>query len=354
MAMLTNEPIIQIYRDAIPGRGDAGREDTLKRFLDGMKKDGWCEAVCFHGFATELVTHWDSLATMALGRGLKPLASWGLDTNKLGGKVKGELVGAVVSQPNCVAGLLDAEYEWDHAKSNGDLTTPEEALKLGDALRTVAPNALVGDQCWFALESHGDDRDTPGPLGLDDVFTGFPADEFAVKAVNWIRFRQAYFNNKSTKDAWGKTRWDKGEAWMDRDWKQFHDNCIKKGRQNLVRPLGITIQGYGWDDIPWVLVNVLLKYLIQNNQPVVIWCDAFPTPVVVSALRFVAFLRANGFAINSTDPRSIVRKFQTSYNATHPKTPLKVDGAGGEVSMRAAGCWVIPPTPQRSGTLSEK
>lgn len=337
--ILTNEPIIQIYRDAIRGSGDTGKRDALLRFLDGMKQGGWCEAACFHGFAPELVTNWNALATVAIGRGIKPLASWGLDTNKLGGKVKGELVGAVVSQTNCVAGLIDCETTWDDDTGPKDLTTPAEALAMGESLRTLAPNALVGDQPWFALQSHGDDRKKIGPSGVDDVFAGFPADEFAVKAVNWVRFRQAYFNNKKTKDAWGKERWGKGEAWMDRDWKSFHDNCTRLGRSNLVRPLGITIQGYGWDDIPWTLVRVLLKYL--GTHPVVVWCEPFPSPMVESALRFVTFLRVRGFIQRSgPDPKSIVRAFQQSYNSTSPKNPLTVDGAAGEATLRAAGCWV--------------
>jgi len=295
--------------------------------------------VCFHGFPQELQGAWDGLATIAADHGLSALASYGLDSSGLSGALKGTLMGDVLARPTCAAGLLDMEGAWDDSDKGkpGDVTDKGDALDMCAALRNRAPNALIGDQCWFAIDSHGELR--ARPIG-QDVFEGFPADEVARKAVNWRQFRQAYCNHAEYKARWGTLRYRKVFDWMARDWSKLEAPFKRAG---LHYAPGVTIQGYGWDDMPWNLVDCLLQTCITDGQPVIVWCDydatygyVAPSPVVVACIKALAFLRARGFAPLGRTPGDVVRAYQADYNRTAAR-PVAVDGKCGPGTLATMG-----------------
>lgn len=338
MNALAPEPILQLYRGGVPGPNATAKRDKLRAVVAqaAALKLG---AVIFHGFPRELLGAWDSLAKMAGDEGVSALASWGLDGETDGGKpftgrAKGELMGALLAKPTCLGGLLDAEGRWDDGDDAraGDVTDRDDALAMGEALRTKAPSALLGDQPWFAIDSHGSVRTKPA-ADPRDVFKGYPVDEFA-RVVNWRRFRQAYCNQADFKARWGTARYEKVFAWMERDWKLLEAPFARAG---LPLERGVTIQGYGWDDAVSDLVHVVLTTCVTKGQELIVWCDYAPSAVVVAGVRALAFLRARGFATPDATAEAIVRAYQLAFNATSPTKPLDVDGACGLKTLETMG-----------------
>ena len=320
---------LQLYRDAIRGRTLQERRDTLARYCDeiaSMRVRGLVKGPVFHGFCEEMIDAWPRLAALARDRSLPALASWGLDSRDLSAARKGDLVGQVLASPDCAAGLLDAEGQWDSDLGPADDMDEAGALALGQALRARAPDALVGDQPWFAIEAHGDVRRTARPLGQGGVFAGFPVDEFA-SVCNLGRFRQAYIYN--AKGAFYLPTFER----MDREWNDLAPALRSAG---LERPLRVTLQAYGWK--VHELVHALLDRCVRPAVPLVLWCDPWPDATTLSALRFVELLVREGFAAPGVDAREAVRLWQQSFNARAPSDhQLSVDGWAGTDSALAAG-----------------
>ncbi len=339
--MITNEVIMQIYRGGIPGGSDSIRRDKLVRGVAQLKQELDSDSVCFHGFSRELVNAWDRLAALASNNGMQALASWGLDGeqdndgSRLTGKEKGECIGSVLMRATCAAGLIDAEGRWDSNIGADDVTNESNALAMGEALRAAAPNALVGDQCWFAIDSHGDVRTVPLVAEPQNVFRGFPVDEFARKAVNWFQFRQMYCNEAGFKAQWGRTRYEKVRAWMERDWNLIAPAFKRVG---LYYNPGITLQAYGWDDCISDLMHCLISFNGEKQQPVIMWCDWYPSPVVIACVRGLEFLKANGYVITGRDAVTAVKLYQSAFNKHAPmNAQLDADGACGEKTLASMG-----------------
>lgn len=341
------QPIFQIYRGGIPGGGRTEAQSVsikrtnLRRVVVQAANLGLTH-VCFHGFPRELRDMWDGLALLAADAGIQALASWGLDGETDGGKpftgrAKGALIGEVLAKPSCKAGLLDAEGRWDDADKgvSGDVTDRNDALELGIALRAKAPQALVGDQPWFAIDSHGEVRRKP-VTDRQDVFAGFPADEFG-RVTNWRRFRQAYCNQASFKRQWGTTRYEKVFGWMERDWAKLELPFRQAG---LPFDLGVTIQGYGWEDCPSDLIHCVLDTCVTKGQELIVWCDYAPSALVVAAVQVLNLLRTKGYALLGRTPQEVVRMYQASYNRTSPSVKLVEDGICGLKTMSTMG--VVP------------
>lgn len=326
---LDGQVIFQIYRGAIQGN----QAFALSHYADTIAKMGH-GAICFHGFPRELAGAWDQMAQIASDAGLSAIASWGLDGERdndgspLTGAEKGDLMGDVLSRPTCSAGLEDAEGHWDAHDGPGDVTDEDDALALGEALRKRAPTALVGDQLWFAILSHASIRKTPLPADPLNVMAGFPADEFARRSVNWYRFREAYCNEAGFKRQWGSRRYEEVFAWMDRDWAIARVALANVG---LDRPLGVTIQGYGWStDCLDDLAHCLLKYRAQLQQPVVIWGEPFPDDDTLRYVVGTQKLIDHGFAGPGVDPFDAIRAYQSDWNKSAPSSQqLVVDGRCG-------------------------
>jgi hypothetical protein len=330
---LTPGVYLQIYRSALKGSNQAEKIGSLRSFL-GSKSDAsnrGLNSVCgvvLHGFPRELTKNFITWAKPIREAGWLTLASWGLDGatdddgSRLTAAEKGSLVGQVLVDPYCRAGLLDAEGQWDSDTGADDDMDESGALALTAALRKVAPNALVGDQPWFAIDSHGSVRKKPQPIDKGSVFQGFPVDEFAA-CINWRRFRQAYCNNFTKQ--WGVNRYSKVFSWMEKDWK-IVDDALRT--QNLSRPLGVTIQGYGW--VLHHLVDCILTEVVTKSQEVIVWCDALPDATTMNALFIVQRLDQEGFLQTGRPSKEIVSDYQRKYNQrSDKKTTLVVDGWAG-------------------------
>ena len=331
-------PIFQLYRDGVPGAAPEVRRSKLARGVEELAGIG-ARALCMHGFPRELVKAWPGLERLMLDQGVLPLASWGLDgeqdndKTKLTGKEKGECMAEVLTRPDCAAGLADAEGRWDTQSNPLDVTDEDDALAMGEAVRDGAPSALVGDQCWFAIDSHGEVRPVVPPADPHNVFRGFPVDEFARKTVNWFQFRQMYCNQADFKARWGRDRYERVEAWMNRDWARL---AAPFRRAGLHYNPGVTIQGYGWDDTISDLAHCVLKYCGQLGQPLVVWCDWFPSPVMVAVFKAYLFLLARGYIRAGSTPEEMVRAYQLDFNRT-AQVLIDTDGRMGIKTMLSMG-----------------
>lgn len=320
---------LQLYRGAIRGRSLQERRDRLARYCDeiaAMQTRGLVQGPVFHGFCEDLRDAWPRLAELATHRSLPALASWGLDGRDLSAETKGDLIGQVLASPDCAAGLLDAEGQWDSDLGPADDMDEAGALALGRALRARAPDTPVGDQPWFAIEAHGDVRRTARPLGQGGVFAGFPVDEFAA-VTSWGRFRQAYIYNARG------ARYAPTFERMDREWAAIAP-ALRSG--GLERPLRVTLQAYGWR--LHEQVHAILDRCVRPAVPLVLWCDPWPDDVTLAALAFVELLVREGFAAPGVDAREAVRLWQRSYNAHASEVhQISVDGWAGTDTALAAG-----------------
>lgn len=311
---------LQLYRGAIRGRDATEKRDTLSRYCDRIAALGM-PGVVFHGFPEELSKAWDGLARLAQNRGLAALASWGLDSKDLTAKRKGELVGSVLAQTSCAAGLLDAEGQWDSDTGPADDMDEAGALALCNAIQTAAPGACVGDQPWYKITSHGDVRRTAKPIDQGGTFKGFPVDEFAT-VCSWGRFRQAYIYNNL--GAYYRPTFDA----MDASWAEVEPSLRTAG---LSRPLRVTLQGYGWKSHEFV--DALLSRGVCAGDPLVIWCDPMIAPREETCLRFVLWCIREGFAAKGMTAKNVVKAAQFAINATGAR--LALDGAAGDATLAA-------------------
>lgn len=313
---------VQIYRGAIHGATPQAKRGVLEGFLDQIVALG-LPGVVFHGFCEDLAARWDGLATLALHRGLVPIAAWGLDSKDLSATEKGALVGDVLARPTCAAGLLDAEGQWDSDLGAADDMDEAGACLLADAIMRTAPGALVGDQPWYAIDSHGNVRRTVKPIDQGGVFSGFPVDEFA-RVCTWGRFRQAYIYNAQG------VGYSSTFARMDREWATITPALRAAG---LERPLRVTIQGYRWK--LHEQVHCLLDRCVRPAHPLMMWAEPWPDAVALRALRALQWLRREGFAREGVSALDAVRDAQTELNRRGAR--LDVDGAFGDASYAAAG-----------------
>jgi hypothetical protein len=305
----------QIYRGSGVFRGTAREKRAqLNAYCEEAHELG-VPGVVMHGFPRELAQAWDGLA------------SWGLDQSKdtdrtrLTAREKGECIGEIIADVRCAAGLLDAEGQYDTDQGPDDDMDEAGALELVGAVRARSADGLLGDQPWFAIEAHGDERRVAKPISLGGVFAGFPSDEFAT-GINWVRATQNYWCDFWATHGAGAYRYV-----MDRNAREWATHEASLARLGLVRPRTITVQGYGHDERPWHLVDCLLRY---RDRVVVMWSNPFPTEITRACMAFVRFLTREGLAPAGVDAREIVRAFQRSMG-------LPADGFAGVDTFAKAG-----------------
>ncbi len=315
---------VQVYRGAYHGTPQQKR-DALRRHCDELAAEH-LPGVVMHGFPQELHDAWDGLAQIAHDRGLLACASWGLDSKDITATRKGELVGDVLATDSCAAGLADAEGQHDTTVGPNDDMNEAGDLVFGRTLRAKAPTAWFGDQCWPMARSHSHVRPVALPIGQGGPLDGFPVDEFAT-FINWRRYRQFYCND--WKRQWGRERYPKVRAWMDRDWNAIAPALAAAG---LTRDLGVTLQGYGWDDIPSSLTHALLTESC-GGRPVIVWSEPFPDVLVMDAIRFVHWCEHEGFAAVGVDPVVAGRLAQEAL--VRAGAVIDVDGACGAKTIAA-------------------
>lgn len=283
---------VQIYRGAVRGNGKAEKRASIAAALDRFKALG-IKGVIWHGSSTELTpVVFLELAALATARGLLSLAAFGDGDSDPEGF--GRRVGAIANLPECVAVVLDMEGVWENEAND-----KADAVKLGRALREVAPDALVFDQPW------------PVP----NLHSSFPWDETA--AFVDVRAPQWYFND--FKKNFGGQRYQKCLKWFGDSWRVLE---TKLGAKNLIRPRIMTIQGYGWDDIFPDLVDCLTK-----NPTIFIWSEPYPTEQFMKALEVVKKLEVLGFAGSDA-----VLSYQRSTNGA-----LQQDNRCGPATLASLG-----------------
>lgn len=256
-----------IYFQISRGEFKNGHEEAVREtatFLVEVQQLG-LPGVVFHGFPRELTKNWPGLAKLASDHGVKGAVSWGLDGDKdndgtiLTATEKADCMGPILVRTDCMFGLEDAEGAYETNKGPDDQSTPAKVVEMEDELRKLAPDAIIGDQPWFAIESHD----------------AFPSSKFA-KAVNF-RAPQMYCN-----DFRGKNRCERIHDWMERDWAEHeHWLATVKGPE-YVKARTITIQGYGWTDNEKDLDHLLEEY---SDRPVIVYCEPLPDANVMAAIR---------------------------------------------------------------------
>ena len=332
---------LQIYRGAIRGATTEAKRAVLLGYMDRIQAmsarvpAGSLASLpgsVLHGFPQELVSNFDRMALAANARGLLALAAWGLDGKAdndgsvLTAREKGRACADVLKRPACAAGLLDMEGQWDTDLGPADDMDEAGARDLGAEILSGAPGAWVGDQLWYAIDSHGDVRTTVRPLDNGGVFRGFPVDEIA-PVCRWGRYRQAYLYN-----AMG-AGYASTFARMDREWAIVQPALARAG---LAQPLRVTLQGYRWK--LHEMVHALLDRHVRPAEAIVIWCDPWPDAVCLRAIAMVQFLVRAGFAGRGVDAREAVRAFQREFNKTAPVAKkLTEDGWAGAGTCGAAG-----------------
>lgn len=260
---------IQVYRGAI--RGDAAaRERKLREYA------AWCAehnvGLVFHGFPRELALAWPKLAMLAKAAGCAYGYAVGLDGRKdndgsaLTVEEKADAVSTFARDPNAAFTLIDAEGQWDSDQGADDDMDLAGAERFCTRLRAKAPAAVLYDQPWFAIESHG----------------GFPSSRFA--AIVNGRLPQCYFNDFPRL---GKDRPAKIWAWMERDWKTHEAWLRAKKSPALVKPRGVTLQAHGWTGIE-DQAPALLRKAAATGLPVVIWSEPWPGPTMLAAIAAAA------------------------------------------------------------------
>lgn len=325
---------LQIYRSELPGSNQKERIDSLAEYVGKYNNRqargfGIVRGIVVHGFPRDLTRNWRSWSSRIADLGWIALASWGADGSldedetALTAEEKGECIGTVLAHEDCAAGLVDAEGKWDSDSGPGDDMDEQGALALMRKVRQIAPHKPLGDQPWFAIDSHGELRRKPMPIDKGGVFAGFPVDEFAT-GIDWGRFRQAYCNN--FKREYGDLRYKKVFSWMNRDWAKIEPAMAAAG---LSRPLRVTIQGYGWrlqDE-----VDCIVRETVTNSSEMVIWNEPLPDLTTRKALLIASRLVEEGHARPCVEPKDAIMAYQAAYNARSvKKMTLKVDGIAGE------------------------
>lgn len=331
----------QIYRGAYRGTAEQKRAQ-LDKDVAALAKLSCVGGVIFHGFPRELLPAIDGLVALAKKHQIKCAFSWGLDGSRdvdgsrLTAKEKGECVGEALQHDGIEFGLLDAEGKWDTTVDSADDMNDLGAIELCEAMRKRAPSALVGDQPWFAIQKHGDEKRVVDLSSIGGTFTGFPSDEFAY----FIDFRspQVYFNDFMDL---GKSRLEKIVSWHEKEW-QLHDKSLE--RKSLRKPRTYTLQGYKSDDITSSYAALLWGKLIEE-KPVIHWCDPTPSAHTIIVCEFLQKLFDGYVRCNSAWESSlfdytlhtVVQRWQSDYNGalTTGEPRLDCDGIIGPKTLRA-------------------
>jgi hypothetical protein len=293
---------VQIYRGAVRGSNKAEKRASIANVVGQLKNLG-VKGIVWHGFSNELTpTVFKELTAICTPLGLLSLASFGDGDSDPEGF--GRRVGVIANLPECAGVVLDMEGIWENESDD-----KSDAIKLGKALREVAPNALVLDQPW------------PVP----NLHSSFPWDETA--AYVDVRAPQYYVNNWISSK--GKDRYSFCWKWFEESWKKRNDKYAQKG---LVKPMIKTIQGYKW-------YFKDLVHCLTSNPTLIIWSDPYPDQVFMAGLAVVQKLESLGFTGSEA-----VKAFQMKWNEEHPQDQIGIDNIIGPMTMTKLGLPSPPPS----------
>jgi hypothetical protein len=287
---------LQIYFDAIDGSTTAAKVASLASELAEWAAMG-VAGVIPHGLPAGLPASYDAIADVVRTGGLPCGVAMGLDEDAVTAGAKGSALGTLAARQGCYVALVDCETHFEKSP-----TGREEMRELGAAFRARAPDALCIAQPW------------PEPL----KHPTFPYEE--ENGFVDANAYQAYYN--AWRSSLGGSRYATLGPLFRAQWAALETSRL----QACPRPTLLTIEGYGWDDVPWDCVSCLLA-----NPSVIVWCDPFPTATVKRAVRSVAALASSGFS-----GADAVRAFQEDARARGTYEGA-IDGKCGPETMRALG-----------------
>lgn len=277
-------------------RGATGYSDKALRALLPEWKEYGVKCVVAHGFTNELtVAKYEAWATPVIAAGLLAGAAFGLGaTNRDHPDDTGHAMGAVFASALCSLGMVDAEGVYDN-------NARQKVALMMTAMRKVCPKGRnwVVDQLWFAILHH----------------PNFPVEEFSAAVDE--HDAQVYVNDFIS--TYHRTRYPFVMNWYQNEWTKCETERLEP--KGLVIPRGITIQGYGWDDIPADCVRCLGSFRSAR-----IWCEPFPSETVMMCMRAVEWFITHGYDTSKIG----VARFQK-------EAKLAIDGDCGFDTMRAMG-----------------
>lgn len=292
---------VQVYLDKLPGADHAAHVRAFAAECARLAADGVVGVVA-HGFPGFTRADFEDYALAAGRCGLQCSVAFGLsDYWSKHAEDAARRIAAVACSPFCAALFLDAEGGWENEA--GDRVA---ATALGRVLRELLPDVWICDQPWPVPTLHG----------------SFPDAEFA--AFIDASARQFYFND-----------W---RAQLGRSRVRVLLERFTRSVATLLRRIGPvrqlwTVQGYGWDDVPADLVDVLLRHA---DEPLIVWSEPEPDDSFRRCARAAQTLARLGYV-----GPDAVQRFQRAYNAdaaAHPERSLEtldVDNRAGEHTLTA-------------------
>lgn len=316
-------PWLQLYLDSMGDRGVDSMIAECKRL--GMP------GVLFHGGPRSMPRRAARCVATAKTRGVAFGFALGADGevdsdgSRLTVEEKADALALLDEQYSPALNVVNAEITWDTDTGDQDDMDEAGAIRMGKRFRARRPNAIVVDQPWFAIDSHGEERKTARPIEAGGTFAGFPSDEFA----SWIqaRFPQLYYRNFGTKDPGAYRR---VAAWHKRDWDKHE---LSLARLNLVRPRSYTLQGYGHHERPQDFVHSLL---VVRDRPSILWWDheyVSRWQVTAACISAVNQIVRGGHAPDGRDPVECVSSWQLALGMTE----AEADGACGWMTLERSG-----------------
>lgn len=326
---------LQIYLGSLP-KGKDGLPSLRaieNRLMPAVRSLG-LPGILFHAGPRHLEKHVGRYARFGRDAGVPFGFAFGLDGEqdtdgtRLTVEEKGTIMGGVAAGGWGSSLIVpNAEIAYDADTGPEDDMDEAGVLRMGQRLRALAPSAVVIDQPWFAIDSHGEERREAKPLGQGGTFAGFPSDEFA----SWCDARapQAYFRNFGIADPMA---WRRVMLWQERDWAK-HD--VSLARLNLVRPRTCTLQMYGHHRRPQDFVHVLL---ILRDRVTIGWWDheyyskSEQWRVTVACMAAAKAIIDGGHAPAGRSPSDAIRSWQTALGFTG----ADVDGWVGFGTLKRA------------------
>jgi hypothetical protein len=264
-----------------------------------------------HGFTTSLGPD-DARAyvDMTVTAGMKACSpAFGLNEDDPPGK--GARIALVARVPGVTGVVEDAETLWE---IHSHLVDADAAVSMNEELTSACPGVVIVHQPWPVPQAH----------------KGFPNVAFGRGASAWGG--QWYFNAWAS--AYGTRRVRVlGPEFGDYQLALDRDVMAPKGVGGI--PRIITLEGYGWSDIPYDCCGYVIAH-----RTIRFWCEWKPTPEVMHAWESRQRIDAAvGLFVNGQwSGGDAVLRFQRAYNArpgTSARSRLVEDGVYGPMTDRA-------------------
>lgn len=327
---------LQVYLTSLPQDKDKlpSLRSIEKQLLPAARASG-VAGLLFHAGPRHLEKHVARYARFGEQSGLPFGFAFGVDGEKdtdgtrLTVEEKGDILGTIAAGGwGSVMTVANAEIAYDSDTGPEDDMDEAGVLRMGQRARARCGAALIVDQPWFAIDSHGEERRVAQVIGQGGTFAGFPSDEFA----SWVDWRapQVYFRNFGISDPMAYRR---VVAWHERDWAKHETSLARLG---LVRPRTYTLQMYGHHKRPQDFVHALL---LLRDRPIIGWWDHEyyakdrQWDVTVACMKAVAAIVSGGHAPAGRSPSDAIRSWQTALGFTG----ADVDGWVGFGTLRKAG-----------------